>query len=270
MAKHKPVLIFLVLTFALTWTIQFLTIRMGIGQNSLWGLATMWSPGLIAILCARFVGGGWNDLALKWPKWKYLGFAYIIPAWVALVSVILLFASRTSEFWINPATLERYHGLKIALLIALVYAPTVGMLIPIFSGLGEEIGWRGFLQTHLAGLPPLRKYLLTGMIWSVWHWPLILFTEYASSPHPYVSLVLFTVGTLGMAVLMGYLRDRSGSVWPAAVLHGSHNMWVLGIAPFFYKTTELSPYFAGEAGVFCTLIYAGLAIYIIHLLRKHT
>jgi len=266
----KPVLIFLVLTFALSWTVQFLTIRAGIGQNSVWGLAGMWSPGLIAMLCARFVGGGRKDLALRWPKWKYLGFAYIIPAWVALVSVILLFTTRTSEFWMNPAILERHHGLRPVLLIALVYAPTIGMLIPIFAGLGEELGWRGFLQTHLSALPPARKYLLTGVIWSVWHWPLILFTDYASSPHPYVSVALFTLGTVGMSVLLGYLRDRSGSVWPAAVMHGSHNMWVLAIAPFFYKTTEMSPYFAGEAGVFCTLIYVALAIYIVRLVGRES
>src|SRR3569623_637926 len=128
MAISKPVVIFLVLTFALSWTVQFLTIRAGIGQNSVWGLAGMWSPGVIAIFCARFVGGGWSDLALRWPRWKYLGFAYFIPAWVALVSVILLFAARTSEFGMDPAILERHHGLRPVLLIALVYAPTIGML----------------------------------------------------------------------------------------------------------------------------------------------
>lgn len=268
MLKIKPIALYLILTFTISWTFQILSIRAGVSQNSLWELAVMWTPGLVAVLCALTVGGGWKDLALTKPKFKYLGFAYIVPAWVALLMLILLVVTRTGEFQIRPEALAKRSSLGALLFAALVVAPTIGMLVAIFSGLGEEIGWRGFLHTQLLPLPPVKRYLVIGLIWSVWHWPLIFLSEYASSPHPVLSVILFTIGIVGAGVFMGYLRDRSQSVFPAAVVHGSHNMWILGIAPIFYKEDELTPYFAGESGVFCVLIYAALAYYIIRLQRK--
>lgn len=146
--------------------------------------------------------------------------------------------------------------------MGLLFAPTIGMFIPFISSLGEEIGWRGFLHSQLLSLSPNKRYFVTGLTWSVWHWPLIIFGTYATSDIPWLSVILFTIAQTGASFLLGILRDRSKSVFPAALMHASHNMWFLGISPVFLKTGPLAAYFTSESGVFCALLYVALAMFI--------
>jgi membrane protease YdiL (CAAX protease family) len=251
---------FVLITFALSWSEQYYTIHAGIGQNSLYGLALMWTPGLVAIALSLLFGQKLKDLAFRRPDWKSLALAYAIPATASLVVFGLVIAFGFGEFELNPAALAKKDGIGGFLFTALVFAPTVGMLIAGLSGLGEELGWRGFLHSKLLDLKPNLRYLITGLIWSIWHFPLILFSDYSSSAHPALSLLLFTAVTTSYAFVMGYLRDRSQSVIPAALAHGAHNMWFLGITPLFFKPGPLAQYFAGESGAFCALLYVLAAV----------
>jgi hypothetical protein len=97
---------------------------------------------------------------------------------------------------------------------------------------------------------------------SVWHWPLIIFGDYATSDRPWLNVLFFSVAITSFSFLMGWLRDNSESSFPAALAHGSHNMWVLGISPAFFKAGPLIPYFGGESGLFCAGIYLILGFYI--------
>jgi membrane protease YdiL (CAAX protease family) len=103
---------------------------------------------------------------------------------------------------------------------------------------------------------------MTGIIWSIWHWPLILFSNYATSEHPAVSVALFTITVTSVSVFMGWMRAKSGSVFTAALTHGVHNLWIQVIYPAFLKAGPLDPYFGGESGVIIAVIYAALAIYV--------
>jgi membrane protease YdiL (CAAX protease family) len=67
--------------------------------------------------------------------------------------------------------------------------------------------------------------VLSGIIWGLWHTPLILFGDYATSGHPAVSALLFMLAIAGAAVSFGWLRLASASVWPAMLIHASHNAW---------------------------------------------
>ena len=42
-------------------------------------------------------------------------------------------------------------------------------VIGFFNILGEELGWRGFLQDALRPLARLPRYVLLGAIWEFWH-----------------------------------------------------------------------------------------------------
>ena len=72
-----------------------------------------------------------------------------------------------------------------------------------------------------AGVP--QPLFVSGLIWGVWHFPLILSGVYASGPFPVLSAALFLFTTVGIALVAGVLRLRSGSVWPAIVLHAAWN-----------------------------------------------
>src|SRR5262249_4696033 len=142
----------------------------------------------------------------------------------------------------------------------LVLAPTMYVVIGSLRALGEEIGWRGFLHARLREQNISHPYILTGIIWGLWHLPLILFADYATSDLPYLSALLFMITITANSVFMGWIKEKSGTIWPAALAHGVHNVWIAGVYPAFIKKGVLDTYFGGESGVFIAIIYSAAAI----------
>ena len=105
--------------------------------------------------------------------------------------------------------------------IQLVMIP-VGALLNSVLAFGEELGWRGWLQTALLPLGTWPALLLTGAVWGLWHSPIILLGYNFARPD--LTGVLFMIGgCVAWGVLLGWLRLRSASLWPAVLAHGSLN-----------------------------------------------
>jgi membrane protease YdiL (CAAX protease family) len=104
------------------------------------------------------------------------------------------------------------------LLFGLLAGPTGNAVF----GLGEEVGWRGFLQRELAPLGFWRASGVIGLVWGLWHAPIILLGPYFPQ-HPVAGVGMMTAFTLLIAPVFSYVRLKSGSVLAAAVLHGSCN-----------------------------------------------
>jgi membrane protease YdiL (CAAX protease family) len=262
LSNRTQVLIFLFFTFAISGVEQYFIINGGGIQDLARVFCLMWTPGIVGIICAFVFDRNAQSLAIKRPSLKTLAIAYFAPAITSVLIVALLVVFSLAEFQISPHLIEKKGGVGPALIAILLVAPTVGLILSFLSALGEEIGWRGFLHSKLLGLTPTRRYFLTGIIWSIWHWPLILFGDYANSDKPYLNLVCFTIAVVAFSFLMGWLRDKSNSSLPAALAHGSHNLWLQGISPVFFTAGPLVPYFGGESDVFCALIYLALACFI--------
>jgi membrane protease YdiL (CAAX protease family) len=97
---------------------------------------------------------------------------------------------------------------------------------PIASGLalGEEIGWRGFLYPRLrAKLGDTLAVLAVGVIWGVWHAPLLLLGYNYPTLAPGWRLVWMSVFCIELTAILAWVRQRSRSVWPAAIGHGTVN-----------------------------------------------
>ncbi|MDH5656630.1 MAG: CPBP family glutamic-type intramembrane protease, partial [Spirochaetia bacterium] len=62
----------------------------------------------------------------------------------------------------------------------------------------------------------------TGIVWALWHYPLILSTEYTNIPMQ-IFLPLFTAGIVISAFVYGQIRKFTQSVWPAVIMHGVAN-----------------------------------------------
>lgn len=95
----------------------------------------------------------------------------------------------------------------------------LGVAIP---AVGEEIGWRGFLQQELSALGTWPSLVLTGVFWGLWHAPLVLLGYNYGTTDPLV-LVPMVVTTILMGILIGWLRMRTDSVYPGALAHGVLN-----------------------------------------------
>ncbi len=87
---------------------------------------------------------------------------------------------------------------------------------------GEEYGWRGFLQDELEPIGRRRAALLIGLVWGVWHIPIILsgiHTYPPTGPGFLLAAVFFSL----WGFVQSYAVHKTGSIWTAAVLHGIFN-----------------------------------------------
>ncbi|MFD0887217.1 CPBP family intramembrane glutamic endopeptidase, partial [Streptosporangium algeriense] len=98
-------------------------------------------------------------------------------------------------------------------------------LIPLLSPLywGEEFGWTGYLRLRLLTGRPVLSSVVTGLIWGAWHYPLA-FLGYVEYANVAVGLLIWTVSFQFQEILLGWLRQRSGSIWPPSLAHAGNNM----------------------------------------------
>jgi membrane protease YdiL (CAAX protease family) len=224
---RAPLATFLCLTFGLSALWYTLVIRGGSlgAHGGLYVFALMWSPGTSALITRlifqhnlRGEGWGWTRGTTRWAA-----LAYLLPLGYATVAYGLVWMTR-----LGGVDLSRF---KYSIFTFLV----VGSLQSLLSATGEELGWRGFLVPTLARTMSFgRLSLLSGAIWALWHFPLIIFADYNGGTPTWYSCLCFFVMVVALGVIFAWLRLRSGSVWPAAILHASHNLFVQA---FFDRVT---------------------------------
>jgi membrane protease YdiL (CAAX protease family) len=221
---------FLGLTFALSAVFWWLIIAAGslAAHGGAYVFALMWCPGVSA-LATRLAfqrnmrGEGWRGFATRWSA-----LAYVLPLGYATAAYGLVWLTG-----LGGVDLGRFRP-GVAMFLV------VGSLQSLLSATGEELGWRGFLVPTLARTSSFgRTALGSGAIWAAWHVPLIAFADYNAGTPTWYAVPCFAVMVVSLAVPLAWLRLRSGSVWPAAILHASHNLFVQGF--FDRVTTDAGP-----------------------------
>jgi uncharacterized protein len=99
-----------------------------------------------------------------------------------------------------------------------IIGPFLGLIITF----GEEYGWRGYLQSELVHLGRIRGVGLLGIIWGVWHWP-IIWMGYNYPGQPVLGSLLMTAYTVVLAYFLAFAVFKSKGVWTAAYLHALNN-----------------------------------------------
>ena len=225
----------------------------------------MWWVTVSSVVARLMLRESPRDLSFRWGGWA--GTRAIIVA--TALPLVVGFAA----YGISWSTgLAKFSGLKLphsVLGIYLLGSPatrfldfllvmlTVGGLYSCMAAAGEEIGWRGYMLTRLieSGVPaPL---FVSGIVWGLWHTPLILSGQYASGPHPVLSAVLFVGDVIGIGYVFAWLRLSSGSIWPCIWAHGVWNAVIQG--PFDMSTGSYSVW-VGESGVLTTAMTTVFAI----------
>jgi membrane protease YdiL (CAAX protease family) len=107
--------------------------------------------------------------------------------------------------------------------VMLAVAATLGTIMGILTAAGEEIGWRGYMLTRLIDAELPHPILLSGLIWGLWHVPIVVGAGYAAGPCPDASALLLVVLATAFGVVFARLRLQTGSIWPPIVLHGAWN-----------------------------------------------
>lgn len=239
------VALFLFLTFALSWA-SFIGLRALGVAFTVSTLIGMFGPAVAALLTRLLRREGFRDAGLrlvarghKGGGWMYLA-AYLVPPLLLAASIVFVLLT-TYQHW------DIAHGLQLlvqqvkragrnlpsgvsseqlglTLLISqIVAALSFGILINMFATIGEEFGWRGYLLPRLAQLGGIPAAIVVGLIWGLWHAPLIVLDGYNYPGHPWLGILMMMLFCVALSMIFTWLRFRSGSVWPSTLAHAAVN-----------------------------------------------
>jgi membrane protease YdiL (CAAX protease family) len=208
---------------------------------------------------------GWG-----WGSWKYQWLSYVLPLAIALVAYLIIWGAGwggwyDSEFVIQQMKDYNLSNWSDAGIIAfhILLTATYSFVLLLPSVLGEEIGWRGFLVPELAKFMSFTNVALTsGLIWSVWHWPIMFMGFYGNDVTPlYYQLFCFTLLIVSWAVIMAYLRFKTNSLWTAVIFHMSGNVFLQKVFSPLTIENESSAWYMDEFGAVPALVAFVIAIY---------
>lgn len=273
----RKIFTFLAFTLVFSGIFYYLIISSG-SMNTAGGMyvmALMWSPGLAGIITELAFERTLRGMGWKLGKFKYLAAAFLLPLAYCLVVYGLTWVTGLGGF---PAPEmmalinQQFGGITsspaLQILISVVFTALIGMVSGLFSGLGEEIGWRGLFVPELAKVTSFtRVSLISGAVWGLWHMPLILFSDYNLSGAPrWYALIMFAVMVIGISFAFAWLRLKSGSLWTAALLHAMHNVFIQAIFTPLTAQNEITPYIIDEFGV--GLALAGIVVALIYWSKR--
>jgi len=266
---------FIILTFAASICVALVVGLTGGSQSPVTvplGLAVMLWPAFAAWLAVKLrrdpvsrIGAGPFPLA-------YLPIAFLtVPVLQHAVDIPLMFLSfgRLPWFpWLSPDANGIFHPpaemhlgestTAAGLACGLALKAVGGLLLVSLFALGEEVGWRGYMQSRIvARYGVANGIVLSAAIWAVWHLPYAIsgLHHIAEVPIPAL-LVIMPVGHFGLGVFLGWLYQQTSSVWVVAIAHGAANNW----GQFAFKFME------GDAGNLRLAVANSLALLALGLL----
>ena len=169
----------------------------------------------------------------------------------SLFLIIIVYAVTSAVSWFTNREVLTLSGLPGAgemvayfLIIALLGGP-----------LGEETGWRGFLQPRLMKkFNPVVSSLLIALIWFIWHIPLFWLEGAAQAGS---SMIYFGIMVLAMSFLFTILYiESNGSLFHAMLFHTMINYVSAYILPSLLPAAESDKSF----GHLSTYVIAGITL----------
>jgi hypothetical protein len=130
-----------------------------------------------------------------------------------------------------------------------------GALFTTVFAFGEDFGWRGYLLPKLMPLGKPAAYGLMALIWSAWHWPLVL-NGFTYAGYPALGIVFFTLLVGALGTVMNELTLRYRSCILPSWFHALFNTQKQGI--WFLMFPTINPLLGGYAGVVGLVIWYGL------------
>jgi membrane protease YdiL (CAAX protease family) len=262
---------FLLLTFALSSIFYLLMASAGSirAAGGLYELALMWCPAIAALVTQFVFQRDLRGLGWRLPLRRYLIAGYLLPVLYGFVSYMVVWLTglgsfSTQQLAATVAPQIGYHPTSPELFTAMyiLVAATALMVPSILSALGEEIGWRGLLVPELAKVTTFtRTALLSGIIWVIWHLPLILFADYNNGTPAWFAIMCFAAIVIAMSFVFAWLRLKSGSLWPVVFLHASHNLFIKNIFTPLTSNTGITHYIIDEFGIALVIALVLVGLY---------
>ncbi|HEY3927434.1 MAG TPA: type II CAAX endopeptidase family protein [Candidatus Koribacter sp.] len=268
MESKRRVILYTILVFAFSSVFYYFAIpKPRLPHLFLW---LMWCPALASFVTTIITKRPWREYGWKPGPFTYLAKGYYFPLLYAVPAYLIVWLTGLGGFP-NHETLDGVRkflhvpGLSDPAVSVLYLAVIAIVLVPLslISATGEEIGWRGFLVPELTKWVGFKKAaIISGIIWAVWHMPLIIAGPYSVSGTPRAYQVLcFALMVISIAVAFAWVRMKSGSFWPAAIFHASHNAFIQAYFDRMTRDNGHTNFFIGEFGIMMVPFCIVLAIY---------
>ena len=221
--------------------------------------------GLILLVVLRIVGGkdSFSKAGLGFGKpiyWMLFGLAILFYSGLhPLLNWLFKLGSPMDASILSAQAAMTGASPTLVLISGVINTLLIGPFLGLIVTFGEEYGWRGYLQPALSKKNRIWGVLLVGVIWGIWHWPVILM-GYNYPGHPLLGCGLFVIYCIGLAIFLGYSVYKSGGVWIAAFLHALFNQ---AFSFFMMLYTPRDFAFSFGIGIYGILLMIPLAILIL-------
>jgi hypothetical protein len=243
--RAKRVALFYAVTFGLTHALSLAYVGAGGSFRGPRAFAVanllMLCPAVVALGVQRFAlrRPVVAPLGLRLPSVRWFVVVRLFPTAVNLAALAIALgvpgASYAPDMGGLPPDMDGFRqqiaGLGLPpfvglLALGLALGPTLNSI----GGLGEEIGWRGFVDQELSPTGFWRCSLATGALWAAWHVPVFL-EGYGDPVYPVANALGMLAFAMTLAPVLHFVRQRSGSVVACGILHGTMGSTrLLGVA----------------------------------------
>lgn len=279
---RRGILWYIAISFGLTWALDFALLAAGASFDAsmpIWAFAgiavSMFFPALSAFIVRKWITReGFASAGLKFGPWRYylvlwlgipllfgvvyglswlLGFAQLDLGMTAAMDQLAAMAAQAGQSAAPPPPAAYAVGVLIG-------SMTVGALVTTVATFGEEFGWTGYLLPKLLPLGKWPAALIYGLIWGLWHAPVIL-GGYNYPDYPVLGVALMCVFTITIGFWQTALRLRSGSVLLTSWFHGIFNSQGRGIWLLLFVGVD--PLLGGALGLVGLLLFGALGAWLL-------
>ena len=247
MLYKKISLWYLIVVFTLSYLWQFVIFLNG-GVDSSFIPLLMFVPGIVAIVFRILTKEGFRNVGWGLRSWWYIFPAIFVPFSIVFGIVLLLitfnWATLPEGFFIFKGGEVVYSKIGLMLgnqpqtipffILNFVLSHIIFFIIGSLITLGEEFGWRGYLQEKMIRILGLNwGFIILGILWGYWHLPIVLM-GWNFPNHPVLgALLLMPISTIFSGIFVGWIYLRSRSIWMPALAHAAINL----LSGFLFQMT---------------------------------
>jgi membrane protease YdiL (CAAX protease family) len=214
-----------------------------------------------------------RNVGISWKVNRWWFFGWLIVPLIPLLTILFTHWTIGLSFNVPGETVPLgFMNKPVGMVgITLLSGMVAGVTINALFAFGEEIGWRGYLLKQFEGKNFLTTSIIIGIIWGLWHAPLILL-GHNYPQHPQWGVLMMVVLSIPLSFIIQYFRVKSGSVIVAAVMHGTFNA-LAGMAYIFIDMNNWNDLIDASCGLtgICSLLVVAIAIFLIdrYITREH-
>lgn len=268
--EKKRILLFLFLILIFLTPLSILYSK---NENMIFLTILMMTP-MISSLLTRFITKeGFKNLNVK-PNfkgnWKLYMKAYFLPPILMMIGTVIFFLIFQNQF--NP--LQSKYATNLGVMSNNEYIWKLVLIIPMailinpIAGLiqcfGEEFAWRGYLLPKLIDVFGMKRGILfNGIIWGLWHSPIILMGYNYGKENPVLGVFAMTLFCIVIGNICSYYFLKSKSVIAPTIFHASLNAIDLYAPAILFMSIKTNLFIGpNPIGVIGGIGFIGYSIYL--------